>query len=62
MDGAGDEGGLAVSVLKFNGQIVAGGTFTTVQANGAVVETIEGLSDSGEIADDIDFPDLIPLM
>jgi carbon-monoxide dehydrogenase small subunit len=34
-----------------NGQIIRGCLFLAVQANGAVVETIEGLTKSGALAD-----------
>src|SRR3569833_3170547 len=37
--------------LTVNGERVCGCLMLAVQADGAVVETIEGLSDSGEVAD-----------
>jgi carbon-monoxide dehydrogenase small subunit len=37
--------------LRVNGDIVRACLLLAVQADGATVETIEGLSDSGEIAD-----------
>jgi carbon-monoxide dehydrogenase small subunit len=37
--------------VRVNGEIVRGCLMLAVQADGAVVETIEGLSDSGEVAD-----------
>ena len=37
--------------MRVGGEIVRSCLMLAVQANGAVVETIEGLSDSGEIAD-----------
>ena len=37
--------------MRVGGEIVRSCLMLALQANGAVVETIEGLSDSGEIAD-----------
>ena len=37
--------------MRVNGEIVRGCLMLAVQADGAVVETIEGLSDAGEVAD-----------
>jgi carbon-monoxide dehydrogenase small subunit len=46
-----EHGVCGACTLRLDGAIVRGCLVLAVQADGAVVETIEGLSDSGEIAD-----------
>ena len=46
-----EHGVCGACTLRVNGEIVRGCLMLAVQAEGAVVETIEGVSDSGEIAD-----------
>jgi carbon-monoxide dehydrogenase small subunit len=46
-----EHGVCGACTIRLNGDIVRGCLILAVQASGAVVETIEGLSDSGEIAD-----------
>jgi len=46
-----EHGVCGACTVRLDGDIVRGCLVLAVQANGAVVETIEGLSDSGEIAD-----------
>jgi len=46
-----EHGVCGACTVRLNGDIVRGCLTLAVQANGAVVETIEGLSDAGEIAD-----------
>jgi len=46
-----EHGVCGACTVRLNGEIVRACLTLTVQCEGAVVETIEGLSDSGEIAD-----------
>ena len=46
-----EHGVCGACTVRFNGEIVRSCLMLAVQANGASVETIEGLSDSGEIFD-----------
>jgi aerobic carbon-monoxide dehydrogenase small subunit len=46
-----EHGVCGACTLRVDGQIVRGCLMLAVQADGARIETIEGLSDSGEIAD-----------
>ena len=46
-----EHGGCGACTVRVNGEIVRGCLMLAVQCEGAKVETIEGLSDSGEIAD-----------
>jgi aerobic carbon-monoxide dehydrogenase small subunit len=46
-----EHGVCGACTIRLNGDIVRGCLVLAVQANGSTVETIEGLSDSGEIAD-----------
>jgi len=46
-----EHGVCGACTVRFNGEIVRSCLMLAVQANGASVETIEGLSDSGEISD-----------
>jgi carbon-monoxide dehydrogenase small subunit len=46
-----EHGVCGACTIKLDGAIVRGCLVLAVQADGGVVETIEGLSDSGEIAD-----------
>jgi carbon-monoxide dehydrogenase small subunit len=46
-----EHGVCGACTIRVNGDIVRSCLLLAVQAHGAVVETIEGLSDSGEIAD-----------
>ena len=46
-----EHGVCGACTVRFNGEIVRSCLILAVQANGASVETIEGLSDSGEISD-----------
>lgn len=46
-----EHGVCGACTVRVNGEIVRACLMLAVQANGASVETIEGLSDSGEIAD-----------
>ena len=45
-----EHGVCGACTLRVNGEIVRGCLMLAVQANGCTVETIEGLSDSGELA------------
>ena len=46
-----EQGACGACTVKVNGQIIRGCLFLAVQANGAVVETVEGLTKSGTLAD-----------
>jgi len=46
-----EHGVCGACTMRVGGEIVRSCLMLAVQANGAVIETIEGLSDSGEIAD-----------
>ncbi len=46
-----EQGFCGACTMRVNGQIVRGCLMLAVQCEGAQVETIEGVSDSGEIAD-----------
>jgi len=46
-----EHGVCGACTLRVNGEIIRGCLMLAVQAEGAVIETIEGVSDSGEIAD-----------
>ena len=46
-----EQGACGACTVMVNGQIIRGCLFLAVQANGAVVETIEGLTKSGALAD-----------
>jgi carbon-monoxide dehydrogenase small subunit len=46
-----EHGVCGACTLRVNGEIVRGCLMLAAQCDGAVVETIEGVSDSGEIAD-----------
>ena len=46
-----EHGVCGACTVRMNGEIVRGCLTLAVQADGAEVETVEGLSDSGEIAD-----------
>ena len=46
-----EHGVCGACTMRVNGEIVRGCLMLAVQCDGAVVETIEGLSDSGEAAD-----------
>lgn len=46
-----EHGVCGACTVRVNGEIVRGCLMLAVQCDGAVVETIEGLSDTGEIAD-----------
>ncbi len=46
-----EQGFCGACTVRVNGQIVRGCLMLAVQCEGAQVETIEGVSDSGEIAD-----------
>jgi len=46
-----EHGVCGACTVRLNGEIVRGCLTLAVQAGGAVVETIEGLSDAGEITD-----------
>ena len=46
-----EHGVCGACTIRVNGAIVRGCLMLAVQCNGATVETIEGLSDSGEVAD-----------
>ncbi len=46
-----EHGVCGACTLSVNGEIVRGCLMFAVQAEGAVIETIEGVSDNGEIAD-----------
>ncbi len=46
-----EHGVCGACTVRVNGEIVRGCLMLAVQCNGATVETIEGLSDNGEIAD-----------
>jgi aerobic carbon-monoxide dehydrogenase small subunit len=46
-----EHGVCGACTVRFNGDIIRSCLMLAVQANGASVETIEGLSDSGEITD-----------
>ena len=46
-----EQGACGACTVKVNGQIIRGCLFLAVQANGAEVETVEGLTKSGALAD-----------
>ena len=46
-----EQGACGACTVKVDGQIIRGCLFLAVQANGSVVETIEGLTKSGALAD-----------
>src|ERR1700741_4785388 len=46
-----EHGVCGACTVRVNGEIVRGCLMLAVQCDGATVETIEGLSDSGEVAD-----------
>ena len=46
-----EQGACGACTVKVNGQIIRGCLFLAVQADGAVVETVEGLTKSGALAD-----------
>jgi carbon-monoxide dehydrogenase small subunit len=46
-----EQGVCGACTVRLDGQIVRGCLTLAVQADGAVIETVEGLTDSGEIAD-----------
>ena len=46
-----EQGACGACTIKVNGQIIRGCLFLAVQADGAVVETLEGLTKSGALAD-----------
>jgi len=46
-----EQGACGACTVKVNGQIIRGCLFLAVQADGAVVETIEGLTKSGALSD-----------
>ena len=46
-----EQGACGACTIKVNGQIIRGCLFLAVQADGAVVETVEGLTKSGALAD-----------
>lgn len=46
-----EHGVCGACTIRVNGMIVRGCLFLTVQANGAIVQTIEGFEETGEIAD-----------
>ncbi len=46
-----EHGACGACTVRVNGEIVRGCLMLAVQCDGSMVETIEGLSDSGEIAD-----------
>jgi carbon-monoxide dehydrogenase small subunit len=46
-----EHGVCGTCTVRVNGEIVRGCLMLAVQCDGAVVETIEGLSDAGEVAD-----------
>jgi carbon-monoxide dehydrogenase small subunit len=46
-----EQGACGACTVRLDGEIVRGCLLLAVQAHGASIETIEGLSDSGEIAD-----------
>lgn len=46
-----EHGVCGACTVRVNGEIVRGCLMLAVQCDGAVVETVEGLSDAGEIAD-----------
>jgi carbon-monoxide dehydrogenase small subunit len=46
-----EHGVCGACTMRVNGEIVRGCLLLAVQCDGATVETIEGLSDSGEVAD-----------
>ena len=46
-----EHGVCGACTVRFNGEIVRGCLVLAVQANNSIVETIEGVSDSGEISD-----------
>jgi carbon-monoxide dehydrogenase small subunit len=46
-----EQGACGACTVKVNGQIIRGCLFLAVQANGCVVETVEGLTKSGALAD-----------
>ena len=46
-----EQGACGACTVKVNGQIIRGCLFLAVQADGSVVETVEGLTKSGALAD-----------
>jgi len=46
-----EQGACGACTVKVDGQIIRGCLYLAVQANGAVVETVEGLTKSGALAD-----------
>src|SRR5690349_24609295 len=46
-----EHGVCGACTVRVNGEIVRGCLILAVQCDGAIVETIEGISDTGEIAD-----------
>ena len=46
-----EQGARGACTVKVNGQIIRGCLFLAIQANGAIVETIEGLTQSGALSD-----------
>ena len=46
-----EQGACGACTVKVNGQIICGCLFIAVQADGCVVETVEGLTKSGALAD-----------
>lgn len=46
-----EQGACGACTVKVDGQIIRGCLFLAVQADGSVVETIEGLTKSGELSD-----------
>ena len=46
-----EQGACGACTVKVDGQIIRGCLYLAVQANGSVVETIEGLTKSGALAD-----------
>jgi carbon-monoxide dehydrogenase small subunit len=46
-----EQGACGACTVKVNGQIIRGCLFLAVQADGCVVETVEGLTKSGALAD-----------
>jgi aerobic carbon-monoxide dehydrogenase small subunit len=46
-----EQGACGACTVKVNGQIIRGCLFLAVQADGSIVETVEGLTKSGALAD-----------
>ena len=46
-----EQGACGACTVKVDGQIIRGCLYLAVQANGSVVETVEGLTKSGALAD-----------